>query len=200
MALVSRLPCEYHRGMESRPVRYPLGALSSIFAETFGEPGRRTFRLVLKAGAANISVWLEKEQLFQLGVSLQEAVRRLSAEQRDGPSASNAPEWSGEELSLEFKARQMQLKYETSGNAFYLEAYEGDDEDREQDPGQAPGQDREEASVSCGISISQSAALAEEALKICAAGRPPCFLCGLPIAPQGHICPRANGHAVMESG
>ena len=183
-------------GMESRPVIYSLGALSSIYAETFGEPGRRTFRLVLKAGAANISVWLEKEQLFQLGVSLQEAVRRLSAEQQAGPSGLAGPEWSGEELSLEFKARQMLLKYETSGNAFYLEAHEGDDEAREQDS----EQDREEASVSCGLSISQSVALAEEALKICAAGRPPCFLCGLPIDPEGHICPRANGHAVMESG
>jgi len=179
-------------GMESRPARYLLGALTSIYAETFGEPGRRTFRLILKAGAANISVWLEKEQLFQLGVSLQEAVRRLSAEQQAGPSSPAGPEWSGEELSLEFKARQMLLKYETSGNAFYLEAHEGDEEAREQD--------REEASVSCGLSISQSVALAEEALKICAAGRPPCFLCGLPIDPEGHICPRANGHAVMESG
>lgn len=178
--------------MESRPVGYSLGALSSIYAETFGEPGRRTFRLVLKAGGANISVWLEKEQLFQLAVSLQEAVRRLSAEQQAGPSGPSGPEWTGEELSLEFKARQMLLKYETSGNSFYLEAHEGDDEDGEQD--------REGASVSCGISISQSVTLAEEALKICAAGRPPCFLCGLPIDPEGHICPRANGHAVMESG
>ena len=179
-------------GMESRPVNYSLGPLSSISAETFGEPGRRTFRLILKAGTANISVWLEKEQLFQLGVSLQEAVRRLSAEQQAGPSNPAGPEWSGEELSLEFKARQMLLKYETSGNAFYLEAHEGDDGDREQD--------QEGASVSCGLSVSQSVTLAEESLKICAAGRPPCFLCGLPIDPEGHICPRANGHAVMESG
>ncbi len=178
--------------MESRSVRYPLGVLSSIDAETCGEPGRRTFRLVLKAGAANISVWLEKEQLFQLGVSLQEAVRRLSDEQRAGPSSPAGPEWSGEELSLEFKAQQMMLKYETSGNAYYLEAHEGDDEEREQD--------REGTSVSCGISVSQSVTLAEQALKICAAGRPPCFLCGLPIDPEGHICPRTNGHAVMESG
>ena len=155
-------------GMESQPVKHPLGALASINAETFGEPGRRTFRLVLKVGTANVSVWLEKEQLFQLGVSLQEATRRLSAEQRDGPSGPSGSEWSGEELALEFKARQMLLRYETSENAFYLEAYEGDEED--------PEKDREGASVSFGINISQSVALAEEALKICAVGRPPCFL------------------------
>ena len=97
-------------GMESRPVRYPLGALSSIYAETFGEPGRRTFRLVLKAGAANILVWLEKEQLFQLGSSLQQAVRRLSAEQRAAPSGPTVPEWPGEEHSPEVKASYKLLK------------------------------------------------------------------------------------------
>ncbi len=174
--------------MESLPVKYPLGSLASIEAETFGEPGRRTFRLVLRAGAANVSVWLEKEQLFQLGVSLQEGVRRLSPEQRSASSSFSRPEWSGEELSIEFKARQMVLKYETAGNAFYLEAHEGDEDDKEG------------ASISCGFTLEQSLTLAEEAQRICAAGRPPCFLCGLPIDPGGHVCPRANGHAVMESG
>ena len=178
--------------MESQPVRYSLGSLSSVEAETFGEPGRRTFRLALKAGAANIMVWLEKEQLYQLGVSLQEGVRRLSPEILAGPSASAQPEWSGEEVSVEFKARQLLLKFETPGNAFYLEAHEGDEEDRKDDP--------EGASVSCSITISQSVKLAEDSEKICASGRPPCFLCGLPINPEGHVCPRANGHAVMESG
>ncbi|MGH9011673.1 MAG: DUF3090 family protein [Acidimicrobiia bacterium] len=26
-------------------------------------------------------------------------------------------------------------------------------------------------------------------------GRPPCPLCGGPLDPSGHICPRLNGHA-----
>ncbi len=174
--------------MESRRVRYALGAVSSIEAETFGEPGKRTFRLALKAGAASSLVWLEKEQLFQLGTSLQEAVRRLSDADRERPSQPEVPQWSGEEALIEFKARQLMLKYEPSGNSFYFEAHEGDEGEEDA------------ASASCWITISQSAALAKEALRICAAGRPPCFLCGLPIDPEGHVCPRANGHAVFESG
>ena len=58
--------------MESKSIEYPLGFLSSIDAETFGEPGKRTFRLVLKSGKAVVTVWLEKEQLFQLSVALGE--------------------------------------------------------------------------------------------------------------------------------
>jgi uncharacterized repeat protein (TIGR03847 family) len=36
----------------------------------------------------------------------------------------------------------------------------------------------------------------ERAARIVASGRPPCPLCGQPLDPQGHICPRRNGHYV----
>jgi uncharacterized repeat protein (TIGR03847 family) len=34
------------------------------------------------------------------------------------------------------------------------------------------------------------------AVEVIAAGRLPCPLCGQPLDPQGHICPRRNGHYV----
>jgi uncharacterized repeat protein (TIGR03847 family) len=34
------------------------------------------------------------------------------------------------------------------------------------------------------------------AIEVVAAGRLPCPLCGQPLDPQGHICPRRNGHYV----
>jgi uncharacterized repeat protein (TIGR03847 family) len=34
------------------------------------------------------------------------------------------------------------------------------------------------------------------AIEVVAAGRMPCPLCGQPLDPQGHICPRRNGHYV----
>ncbi len=34
------------------------------------------------------------------------------------------------------------------------------------------------------------------AIEVIAAGRLPCPLCGQPLDPQGHICPRRNGHYV----
>jgi uncharacterized repeat protein (TIGR03847 family) len=37
---------------------------------------------------------------------------------------------------------------------------------------------------------------AERAARIVGSGRPPCPLCGQPLDPQGHICPRRNGHYV----
>ena len=54
--------------VESNKVKYDLGAVVSIEALTFGEPGLRTFRVDAHSGSAISSVWMEKEQLLQLGV------------------------------------------------------------------------------------------------------------------------------------
>jgi len=40
----------------------------------------------------------------------------------------------------------------------------------------------------------QAAAFAIRATQLVEAGRPPCPLCGLPLDPAGHDCPRTNGH------
>ncbi len=175
--------------MEQRRVKYPLGSLSRIEAMSVGEPGHRTFRLVIEAGAAHCSVWLEKEQLFQLGIYLQDVVRSLSDEDRERPSQPKEPEWTGEGAPIDFKAGQFLLSHDTAANSFYLLAYEREEEEAEEDA----------ASVSFWITTVQAQALSEEALRICAAGRPRCFLCGLPINPEGHVCPRSNGHAAMEA-
>lgn len=176
--------------MERRRIRYPLGALSRIDPEAFGEPGHRTFRLALRAGAVDCSIWLEKEQLFQLGIYLQEVIRSLSPEDRARESQPREPEWSGGGETIEFKVGQLLLNHDAAGNSFYLLAHEVAEPEAEEDS----------ASVSFWITFVQAEALAEEALRICAAGRPRCFLCGLPIDAEGHVCPRANGHARLESG
>jgi len=41
----------------------------------------------------------------------------------------------------------------------------------------------------------QMRSLSEHALQVVAAGRPDCPLCGRVIEPEGHFCPRTNGHA-----
>jgi uncharacterized repeat protein (TIGR03847 family) len=44
------------------------------------------------------------------------------------------------------------------------------------------------------ITAAQARAFADRALKVVAAGRPPCPLCSLPLDAEGHVCPRQNGH------
>ena len=44
------------------------------------------------------------------------------------------------------------------------------------------------------ITAGAARAFAQRALKIVAAGRPPCPLCGQPLDAQGHVCSAHNGH------
>jgi uncharacterized repeat protein (TIGR03847 family) len=44
------------------------------------------------------------------------------------------------------------------------------------------------------ITRDQAAVFAIEATRLVESGRPPCPLCGLPLDPSGHECPRTNGH------
>lgn len=176
--------------MESKQVKYALGRLSGIEPVTFGQPGQRTFRLDLHAGSAFCSVWMEKEQLFQLGVYLKDIVGALSAEDKARESEPREQTWSGGEATIDFKAGQFMLSHDGESNSFYVQAHERETEEEQQ----------EMESVSFWITVAQAEALSEESLKICAAGRPTCFLCGQPINPEGHVCPRANGHTVLEAG
>ncbi|MCL4445511.1 MAG: DUF3090 family protein [Actinobacteria bacterium] len=44
------------------------------------------------------------------------------------------------------------------------------------------------------LTVEQAAAFAIRATQLVEAGRPPCPLCGYPLDPSGHDCPRTNGH------
>ena len=186
--------------VEPSKVKYALGAVASIEAMTFGEPGLRTFKLNANSGAASCSVWMEKEQLLQLGVYLRDMVGRLSQEERDKESDLREESWTGDDLAVEFKAGQMLLSYDKDSNAFYLQAYERESDEPTEEETPPPSDPPETESVGFWITTTQAMALGESALGICAAGRPTCFLCGQPINPDGHACPRANGHTVLEAG
>jgi len=170
-----------------------MGSLSRLDAESIGEPGRRTFRLLLEAGPAHCTLWLEKEQLHQLAVHLKQAVESLSEEERGHESRTREGSWPGEGDEVDFRAGEMRLSLDKEANSFYIAAIERENPEAESD---SPPP----VSISFWISLTQARTLAEDALRICAAGRPLCFLCGQPIDPDGHACPRANGHTVLETG
>ena len=53
-------------------------------------------------------------------------------------------------------------------------------------------EDDEGASVRVRLTRAQVSAFVSHARALVAAGRPPCRFCGLPLDPDGHMCPRMN--------
>jgi len=67
-----------------------------------------------------------------------------------------------------------------------LAAFEGVDDDDEDGPD----------TLRVRLTPVEARGFVNRALSVVAAGRLPCPLCGQPLDPQGHICPRRNGHYV----
>ena len=169
-----------------------LNPVTHITVGTVGPPGRRTFFLQGSQGNRLISLIIEKEHAYALAIGIQELLERL-AQERD------AEEWAEEPVDLELKepldtryrVSQLGLGYDerTDRVVIIAEAW------RQQ--GEGNGED-EVLVVRFWATRRQMAALSEHALNVVAAGRPTCPMCGEPIDPQGHFCPRRNGHATTE--
>jgi uncharacterized repeat protein (TIGR03847 family) len=81
-----------------------------------------------------------------------------------------------------FRVGQMGLGYDEDADMLIIVAQELTD-------------DSEEMSVArFWASRAQMKALSEHSLEVVEAGRPVCPLCDNPIDPEGHFCPRRNGH------
>jgi uncharacterized repeat protein (TIGR03847 family) len=150
---------------------------------TVGLPGQRTFYLQAREGDRLVSLKLEKQQVAALAQLLGELLSDL-------PAAGALPEDLDleEPVLAEWSVGAMQLAYDTAIDRIVLMAEEavapGDDDD--ETPDGAIGR--------LVISRAQAAAIAGQAERLVSSGRAPCPLCGYPLDPAGHSCPRTNGH------
>src|ERR1039457_3843945 len=51
--------------------RLNLGVVQQLEAESFGDPGQRTFRLRATTSSGGVDLWLEKEQIVALGAAVE---------------------------------------------------------------------------------------------------------------------------------
>ena len=167
-------------------------------AGTVGQPGDRTFYLQASGGGRTVSVALEKVQVQvlaeRLGELLEEVRRRgvgevpvVAPRELEDTAPLDAP------VEEEFRVSTMGLAWDGEDARVVVEALAPtDDEEAEVEP----LSDSEEGPDTLRVRITAEAAQAfiTRAQRVVAAGRPPCPLCSLPLDPEGHICPRQNGH------
>jgi uncharacterized repeat protein (TIGR03847 family) len=160
-------------------------------AGTVGQPGERTFFLQARDGGRLVSVAMEKGQIAALAErieSLLADIRRTATVPVPGGDEDVAPlETPVEE---EFRVGTLALGWDPEDEVVVLEAQALSESPAE------PMSDEPEGPDALRVRITAEAAqsFAARAMRVVAAGRPPCPLCGLPLDPAGHICPRQNGH------
>ncbi|GGS28086.1 MULTISPECIES: DUF3090 domain-containing protein [Actinokineospora] len=167
-------------------------------AGTVGQPGDRTFYLQAVESAKTVSVTIEKQQVQvlaeRIGSLLEEVHRRFGAEVPDDVDETDV---DSEPLTVpveeEFRVGTMGLGWDAESRAVVIELLaitEGEvDESVVLD-------DTEEGPDAVRVFLTpvMARAFAERADRVLKAGRKPCPLCGEPLDPGGHVCPRQNGY------
>jgi uncharacterized repeat protein (TIGR03847 family) len=183
-------------------------------AGTVGEPGDRTFFLQARGGGRVISVALEKVQVSLLAEKLEEllteASRRFGVDLPELPVlAINDNDPLDSPVDEEFRVGTLGLAFDVDTTTVVIEAIEAgegeaevelgadDDEDDDdvpddEDEDDEPDDDLDRLRVR--LTPEATRAFIDRAKRVVNAGRPPCPLCGQPLDPAGHLCPRHNGY------
>ncbi len=143
-----------------------------------GPPGKRVFYLQAGHGAQVVTLRLEKTQVAAL-------VAYLAGMLADMPPPDDIPSTGMdliEPVVAEWVVASLGVTYDEDADRVVIVAEELVEE----------GMDGARARITA--TRAQVAALSMRGAAAVAAGRPPCPLCGQPLDPEGHTCPRLNGH------
>jgi uncharacterized repeat protein (TIGR03847 family) len=157
---------------------YELFDVDRLTVGTVGPPGKRVFLLQARSAGQVVTLKIEKQQVAALSEYLAQILSDL-------PSPGDLPT----DLELDEPAEPdwtvgaLGVTYDEATDRVLLVAEE------------AVAEDEGEGEVArLAATREQVAALAIRGVALVEAGRPPCPLCGFPLDPSGHVCPRSNGH------
>jgi uncharacterized repeat protein (TIGR03847 family) len=168
---------------------FELNPVRTITTGFIGQPGKRVFYLQAADEQAVVTLILEKQQVEALARGIEQFVEELHEKFPDLAQAS--ADYSPAQMTLSmpvdpaFRVGQLGLGYDQDRDLLVVvaqgivpEGGEADDAD----------------SARFYATRDQMLALGAYGLELVQQGRPTCGNCGQPIDPEGHFCPRSNGH------
>ncbi len=177
-----------------------LGTVHTLGVEAVGQPGQRRFRLFAASPRGSVIMWMEKEYLINLSLTIDHALAQITegqllrTEAQVGGSAATRGMPASFPLTPdhELQVGQIGLTYEERTTMFMLTAMPME---IIMEPGQDPAaQVREEDAVSIRFSQQQAHDLTGSINTVVSSGRPVCPLCHTPLDGGPHACVKQNGH------
>lgn len=184
-------------------------SVDALGAGAVGEPGQRAFYLQARSEAAQLTVLLEKEQVALLAAEAIAFLDRIKEQYPEDPITIPAVMAELREPTVPlFRARLIGLGFDPERELVLIELRERADDDEDDDEDDEFELDDEEREVVQALRAvddeeegyvariyatrPQVRAMAARSAVVVSAGRPPCDLCGQPLDPAGHRCPRWN--------
>ncbi len=173
--------------MSSRSYDFPTPDVFT--AGTVGPPGQRVFYLQVRERSVLLTLKIEKEQVAALADYLADLLAKLPA--AAAPEAAPADVALEEPIVPAWAVRSLAVGYDKNRDRIVIVAQERREEEDEEEAEQS--EEAKGASARVVVNRQQADAFVERARKLVEAGRPPCPICGGPMNPEGHVCPRRNG-------
>jgi uncharacterized repeat protein (TIGR03847 family) len=171
------------------PTDIDLHPVSHITADAIGQPGKRVFYLQGWQGERTVTLIIEKLQIQSLAIGLEQFLAEIHEKFPDLPEAVS--EYQEEQMHIHppvdplFRVGEIGLGYDAENDLLVLVVREI----------VAEGADPEESGVvRFWCTRSQLRAMAHWGMEVASRGRPLCPQCGEPVDPEGHFCPKKNGH------
>ena len=167
-----------------------LNPVDFITVDAIGKPGERVFFLHATAGRQVVTLLIEKVQVESLAAAVDEFFTELAQNHPDLASVSG--EYLEEEMHIQppveplFRIGGMGLAYEAESDRAILVVHETISGDQ---------QPEEVSEIRFWCTREQLARLGKWGAEVASRGRKICPLCGQPMDPEGHLCPKKNGHA-----
>jgi uncharacterized repeat protein (TIGR03847 family) len=187
-----------------------LGRVTLLGAEAVGQPGQRRFCLFVQSRRGSAIMWMEKEQLNRLSLTLDKVLAQLTegqvlrTEAQAGlpPTPPGMPPDFPRTPEYDFRAAQMSLTYDERDAIFIFAVapveivLEPGSNEEGMEGGEVEPQAlvHEEDAISFLFTHKQAQELASTINTLITGGRPVCPLCGVPLDGGPHACEKQNGH------
>ena len=171
---------------------FELDAPDHFTAGAIGPPGQRVFYLQSREGGRVITLKVEKEHVRALA----EYLGGLLARVKGAPAPARGGTELLEPVQPAWDVGSIAVGYDEPRDRVVVEASELLEEAEEEARGEEAREESgpQPAIARFRITRAQAAAFVDRANELMKGGRPSCPICSRPMDPEGHVCPRSNGH------
>lgn len=166
-----------------------LDPVSHITADAIGKPGQRVFYIQAQQALETVTILVEKIQIQSLGIGIEQFLQEIRERYPElvDPSAA----YDEEQMHIQppvdplFRAGEIGLAFDAERDQACLIINEIIADEMEADDARV---------ARFWMTRSQLLAMITWGLDVANHGRPICPQCGEPMEPEGHFCPKKNGH------